>query len=95
MGFARPTGSIPFDLMDIRDRLGIRADTWLTVIGGYDRLFGQIVGAPSQLIRRAWQAGRHWYWRHGLHRNLRLTSEGRATSLKRVVGGDFWHFWSR
>ena len=55
------SGSIPAHLVGILDRLGIRADMWSTVISGYEKLFGYIVGAPRQLVCRAQKAGRRWY----------------------------------
>jgi hypothetical protein len=55
------SGSIPSHLEGILDRLGIRADKWTTVISGHDKLFGKIVGAPFQVIRRAQAAGCRWY----------------------------------
>ncbi len=55
------SGSIPCHLVGILDRLGIRSDMWSTIISGYERLFGKIVGPPAQVVRRAEQAGRHWY----------------------------------
>jgi hypothetical protein len=55
------SGSIPSHLDGILDRLGIRTDMWTAMISGYDKLFGKIVGGPSQVIHRAREAGCRWY----------------------------------
>ncbi len=55
------SGSIPDHLANILDRLGVRAEMWATLVTGYDRMFGRVVGAPAKLAQRAAVAGRRWY----------------------------------
>ncbi|MCA9260978.1 MAG: hypothetical protein KDA61_17305 [Planctomycetales bacterium] len=54
------SGVIPEHLSPILDRLGIRAEMWSAVVKGYDQLFGHVVGATSEVTRRAAAAGRRW-----------------------------------
>lgn len=45
------SGSIPSHLAGILERLGIRVAMWPTVIGGYDKMFGHVVGTLKGITR--------------------------------------------
>jgi hypothetical protein len=43
------TGAIPSDEPPILERLGIRADDWLTLATGFRRMFARVAGRPSSV----------------------------------------------
>jgi hypothetical protein len=55
------SGAIPKHLEPILDRLGIRREMWSALITGYERMFGQVVGAPAKLVERAAEVGKRWF----------------------------------
>jgi len=54
-------GAIPKDLEPILDRLGVRVDSWSSLIKDYHEQFGHFVGKATTISQRALRTGRRWY----------------------------------
>ena len=53
-------GAIPAHLAPILERLGIRPDYWVGLVGNLDRWFARAVGNPESMARAAAHAAKSW-----------------------------------
>ncbi len=88
------TGSIPEELLQILDRLGVKPAAWSITMTGFRKRFGHSVGNEQTVAARASHAGRRWFRskRSGAHPSgdaaiRRLIADCELNARKIVIYG--------